>query len=232
MGDLQFKVDGDFHISQTCEHNSKRIRTCKTGITPYRTMFTTTVPSLIELCAHVISLYCHTKQLDLCNISNGIYPNSVIQLLLHYMHDDKFMNILGSPKSLLRNSNISELCLSKRVLYKSFSAQGSALSHLKNHPLNHLQFSSSDISSEDLEVIAENHGSCVQYLDIGYCLRVELFDSVFKLLNLTYLNLERTQFKLTPTTGQLFFGFVLIFLFINLYIYQKSKTLILWVGET
>ena len=189
----------------SCEHNVKRIRTCKTSVSQYPVIFSVEVPSLQELCALKISKKLSIKQLSKNNLQSNALNNKVAHILLHYLDDEQITDLLSSADSFLCTPglcHLSELCLSKRKIDGLIPED--VMKILSHNKFDALTLSESDLTESTLANVAATQQNLL-HLDISYCLCVEVFDSVFALKNLTYLNLEKTLFKLTPTSAHSFF---------------------------
>ena len=188
----------------TCEHNVKRLRTCKTTVSEYEVLLTVSVPTLTELCIYKLSQDGGT-QLNKSFFQENCINNKIAQSLLHYLDDGQLCDVLSISDSFLCHPglcNLKELCLAKRNI--DGITETDVMLLLSHHRLEAVTMSESDITHSTLENMALSQQE-LSHLDLSFCLRIELFDSIFSFKNLSHLNLERTHFKLTSTTALNFY---------------------------
>lgn len=190
--------------SPTCEHNVKRLRRCKTSISEHDVLLTVKVPTLLELCVFKISQE-GGAQLNKTFLQQNSLNNKIAQILLHYLDDGQLCDVLSVADSFLCQPglcHLQELCLAKRNIDGITDTDIMVL--LSHHKLDAVTMSESDITHHTLENMARSQQN-LSLLDLSFCLRIELFDSIFSFKNLTHLNLEKTHFKLTPTAALNFY---------------------------
>ena len=96
-----------------CEHNVKRLRTCKTSVSRYPVLLTAEVPSLLELCAHSICSHVNACRILSWIAQHNSFSNNLVQLLLHYMTDEELLLMLTTGDSFIcmpTHSDMRELC--------------------------------------------------------------------------------------------------------------------------
>ena len=179
----------------------KRIRTYETPVSD-PIVLSADVPSLQELCTHKITRD-ERYRVILEGMSRfGSVSNPIAQLLMKYLEEDQLRDLIADDKSFLNQPSVCQIYEFNLKFYLNFTNK--FVSFLTRHNLKSLSLCNSFIDYTSLDQLAR-HQPHLEYLDISYCLQIERFDPVFKFGNLTFLNLEKTNFKLTPTTAH---GFV------------------------
>lgn len=176
-----------------CLHITQQLQRCSVSQGGQFNLRCYSCPTLTELCVyHIVKmpLAIMTHYFDKLE-STAALNNCTAQMLLHYL-DSRTLEYLMKTGSFLSDPvkcQLTELCLTKRPF------EDIAIKHMHCHNLTALYLSETDIGDDGLGYIVSTQPH-LTHLDISYCLRLEVFDKIFSLTKLQYLDLTRTHFKL------------------------------------
>ena len=183
-------------VSYRPDNNVKRIRTYETPVSD-SIVLSAEVPSLQELCAHTIS----NHDRSILGAIDGSISNPIAQLLLKYLEEGQVRELIADEQSFLNDPTLCQIYEFSLKFYIQFSE--GFVAFLLKHKLRSLSLCNAFIDYTTLDQLAQRQKQ-LEHLDISYCLKIERFDPIFKFEALTFLNLQRTHFRLSPTTAHSF----------------------------